>query len=214
MFFFGFFEGRVSRAALLAAVTANAGALRRLELRSTLSPAAYDDQYERCLSTVDIDGLLLAAPALQSIDVDVKCRFYDARTLLAGQGQHGVLRIRWLFVRGDCDHMSDENAIQLARDLRLHPSLQQLGLENTPLDMAAVLGALVDATIVWTATWVLNRPRILLACSVTRLVCQRCSSATMMCLTVQVYPFLLQPCVFHHSPGFAWRTLNCGITKA
>lgn len=53
------------------------------------------------------------------------------------------MHVQRLIVK-DC---TAEEAVQLAHPLRLHPSLQELGIKDTPLDTPAVLGALVDAAI-------------------------------------------------------------------
>ena len=87
----------VSTAAILAAVTANGGALRHLDLRNSTLRAAESD----CLfmSKNEVDGLLRAAPGLLSFDADVLCtRVEETQVLLAGQGQYSVAHIRRLAV--------------------------------------------------------------------------------------------------------------------
>ena len=136
-------EGEVSTGAALDAVKANTGALRRLDLRSTPFFSAlveYDWEY---LFKEDVDEVLDAAQGLLSFDVDVRVGFGDARTLLARQGRYSVVRIRRLIV----DECSDEEATQIAADIRLHPSLQELCIWDSPIDTPAALDALVDVVI-------------------------------------------------------------------
>ena len=127
----------------LAAVAANGGALRRLELRNTPLRVTKGEDDLVSLSKVEVDGVLHAASALLSFDADVACSLHDAQSLLAGQGQYSVLHIRRLFLV-DC---SREEAARLAHTICLHPTLEEVGIVGTPLDTPAVLGALVDAAI-------------------------------------------------------------------
>ena len=144
------FWGGVSTAAALTAVQANAGARRHLDLRSTPLHAARQD--EDCLYLVkdEVDNVLHSATGLLSFEADVKCCFKDARTLLAGHGQYSVVRLRRLFVDEGGPRPADyqpAEGTQLAHDIRLHPSLQELGMERFSLHNAADLGAIVDAAI-------------------------------------------------------------------
>ena len=141
----------VSIAAVLAAVAATAGALRQLDLRSSLS---FDEGFEEDWVFVwkdQVDEMLHAATGLVSFEADVRCNFEEAQALLPGQGQYSVVRIRRLVVgisHGGRELLpSIQDATSLARGLCLHPSLQELGILDIPFDTPAVLGALVDAVI-------------------------------------------------------------------
>ena len=144
--------GGVTYAAVLAAVNANAGALRWLGVRGM--PLNASKYFVEGLSRHEVAGLLLAARGLLSFDVDVKCTFQSALALLAGQGQYNGVRIRRL----DVWESSGGEAIRLARALRLSPSIQELGIRSTQLDTSAALGALVDAVIACglTGLWFYN----------------------------------------------------------
>lgn len=96
-----------------------------------------------CLSKDEVDKVLRAAPRLRSFDTDVQCSFQNSRTLLAGQGMYSVVHIRRLVVEG----FSVDEVTRLARAIHLHPSLQELSIDETPLDTPVALGALVDAVI-------------------------------------------------------------------
>lgn len=84
----------VSRDAAFAAVTANGGALRRLDVRNIPLSAAGDPTRATGDTDVsvfllkdDVDAVLRSTPNLLSFDADVTCScFQDAQTLLAGQG--------------------------------------------------------------------------------------------------------------------------------
>ena len=126
--------------AALAAVAANTGALRRLDIWTTPLQLGGDEDGSLGLPKHEIDEILNAA-GLISFNADVHCEFARARTLLACQGQYSVVHIRRFFV----DQCSPEEAIQLASELHLQPSLRELGLWETPLNTPAALGAVVDA---------------------------------------------------------------------
>ena len=134
-------RGGVSTAAVLAAVMANARALRRLDVQGL--PLTANDYSMKSMSKGDVDILWRAAPSLLSFATDVWCAFQDAQALLAGQKQYSVVHVRRLFLVR-CSH---EETMLLGPALRLLSSLQELGLKDTLLDTAAVLGALVDAAI-------------------------------------------------------------------
>ena len=103
-----------------------------------------------CLLKNEVDGVLRAAPSLVSFLTDMVCSFENARPLLAGQGQYSVVHLRRLIVT-DC---SRQMVSVLERDIRQHPSLQELGLSSNArldapaaLNTPAALDALVDAVI-------------------------------------------------------------------
>ena len=134
-------ENGVSPDAVLAAVKANAGALRWLGVRSTPFRASFEEDNWRVLRKGEVDKVLLAGSGLRSFESDVVCTFQDAQTLLTGQGQYNVMRLQRLCMQ----NCSGDEATALLPCLP--PSLQELGIWATPVDTPAVLGALVDAAI-------------------------------------------------------------------
>lgn len=82
-------EGDVSTAAALATVTACGGTLRRLEflgcsLQGAADVGAFGGSLIGHLSQNELDNVLSDAPHLVSFNVDVRCDFEDAQTLLGG----------------------------------------------------------------------------------------------------------------------------------
>ena len=142
-----FCKGATSVPALAAAVEANANSLRSLNMLSTPFHAVRAEENGLCLMKDDVDGWLLAAPNLTSFEADVLYRrsdlIKDAHALLTGQGPYSVVRLGRLLLDG----FSADEVLLLAREIRLHPSLEELVIWNTPLNTPAVLGAIADATI-------------------------------------------------------------------
>ena len=110
---------KASWAAVLAAATACCSNLRHLDLRSPPFHAAADDDNWTPLTMDGIAAATRTARGLLSFHRDVVCTFQDTRELLVNQ----VVHLRRLVVR-DC---SSFEASLLARDIRLHPSIQELG---------------------------------------------------------------------------------------
>ena len=138
---------------MLAAVTATAGALRHLDLWSSLRfTAGFCDDW-KFVSKYQVDAMLRVAQGLLCFEADVWCSFEDAQALLPGHGQYSVVHIRRLVMGPKYNHLGEkvltsiQDAMSLARDLRLHPFLQELGIYDVALRTPAVLGALVDAVI-------------------------------------------------------------------
>ena len=140
-----FCKGAGSESSIVAAVQANAGSLRSLNILSTAPHAIHEEEDGLCLMKDDVDFWLRAAPNLLSFEADVMYRrsFEDAHALLTGQGPYSVVRPARLIV----DDFSADDVVLLARDIGLHPSLEELFIHNTPLETSAVLGAIVDATV-------------------------------------------------------------------
>ena len=128
-------------AALAAVVLANSGALRRLELLG--APPSISSDFLACLWKEAVDSVLHAAPSLVSFHTDVRCIFHNAQLLLAARGQYSVVHLRQLVV----DYGSDAEVILLARDIRQHPSLREVGFFHTRFDTPVALGELVDVAI-------------------------------------------------------------------
>jgi hypothetical protein len=125
----------VTHEALLAVVTANAGALRKLCLRLV-----------RFLELADAESLLRAAPQLRVLDADVACEsVVDAQRLLRNEGVFAPLRLRGLEVVYDTQ--TEAAMLSLAADLAAHVGLKELHLYGAPLDTPAALDALVAAVL-------------------------------------------------------------------
>jgi hypothetical protein len=132
----------ISYEALLAVVTANAGALRELRALQSgrfLPPAAPET----------LEALLRAAPRLHALHVNttVQCRSVaDAQRLLSGAGAHAPLRLVSLEVKLGAPPPV-EAVVALAAAARRHAPLTWVKLEHVPLDAAAALDAVVDAAL-------------------------------------------------------------------
>jgi hypothetical protein len=127
----------ITQKALLAVVTANAGALRELRawhVDSALSGFA------------NIASLLRAAPQLRVFDADVACdSVADAQRLLRNEGAWAPLRLRKLQVRFDVQ--TEAAVLSLAADAAAHASLVQVLLIAAPLNTPAALDAVVAAAL-------------------------------------------------------------------
>jgi hypothetical protein len=129
--------------ALLAVVTANAGALRELHIGAP----TYDEQ-NLDMEMESLKRLLQAAPQLAAceaaywLDVDVA----DARRMLRNEPPFQPLRVRALTL--DCRVVADEaSVLALAADLAAHASLQRVELREAPLNNLVALDAVVDAAL-------------------------------------------------------------------
>ncbi len=132
----------ISRDALLAVATANAGALQQLRIChgvcSKLSAA------HNSLPTLDVvEALLRAAPQLRAMDADVQCySTADALRALRAEGLLAPLRVLGLRVyAADADE-----ALTLASDMNVHAWLQRLCLTGAAWAPAA-LNVVVDAAL-------------------------------------------------------------------
>jgi hypothetical protein len=132
----------VTRKALLAAVAANAGALRELRLCHGL-------RHRWAFLNADcVAAMLRAAPLLLVLDTDVTCISAEAQRLLRNEAPFGPLRVRLLCVNFGVGFTDDGSAVQaLLADAAAHESLTGLRLKNAPLREAAALDALVDAVV-------------------------------------------------------------------
>jgi hypothetical protein len=125
---------RVSFQALLAAATANGGALREMRICGW-----------GMLALENAAALLRAAPLLRVCDANVHCTAEDqlARAMLRNEPPFGPLRVHALSVAG----LDAGKAAALAAALADHSSLTDLELFRARLDAATALDAVVDA--VW-----------------------------------------------------------------
>jgi hypothetical protein len=127
----------ITREALMAVLTANAGALRELRVwRADLS----------FLRLADAESLLRAAPQLRVFDADVACNsMADAQRLLRNEGAFAPLRLRKLLV--NFDTQTDASVLSLATDVVAHVSLPDLHLYGAPLDTPVALDAIVAVAL-------------------------------------------------------------------
>jgi hypothetical protein len=135
----------VSRAALLAVVTAAAGALRRLRVCNSACSFVFEDG-ERPLLLDEVETLLRAAPLLRVFDADVDCRgaagAADARRALRSEGSLAPLRVHGL--RASLGDAAEADVLALAADVASHAWLRELCLDGavaTPAALDAVLDA-------------------------------------------------------------------------
>jgi hypothetical protein len=130
---------RVTFDALLAVLTAN-GALRELRMCGIFTTAL------RHPNTEAMRALLNAAPRLVVCEVDVVCRELAlARRLLRSEPPFVPVHVRSFEFAGEAP---DEAAVlALAADFTSHAHLRRLHLNFTPLNTAAALDAVVDASL-------------------------------------------------------------------
>jgi hypothetical protein len=130
----------ITQKALLAVVTANAGALR--ELRAWRERHSF-------LGLADAESLLRAAPQLRVFDADMGCNSVEnAQRMLRNEGAFAPLRLRNLEVFFDTfDTETEASVLSLAEDLAAHSSLVSLFLAGAPLDTPAALDAVVAAVL-------------------------------------------------------------------
>jgi hypothetical protein len=131
----------ITQEALLAVLTANAGALRVLR--------ACTAHGQPPTGFADARALLRAAPQLRVFDADVDCESVaDAQRMLRNEGAFSPLRLRKLQLFVDETTEATEAAVlSLAGDLAAQSSLVELFLYNAPLDTPAALDAIVAAAL-------------------------------------------------------------------
>jgi hypothetical protein len=127
----------ITREALMAVLTANAGSLRELRLwRGDFS----------FLGLADAESLLRAAPQLRLFQADVACEgVADAQRLLRNEGAFAPLHLRKLHVTFDTQ--TEASVLSLATDVVAHVSLPDLHLYGAPLDTPAALDATVAVAL-------------------------------------------------------------------
>jgi hypothetical protein len=132
----------VTRKALLAAVAANAGALRELRLCHGLR------HRWAFLNTDCVAAMLRTAPLLRVLDTDVTGVSAEAQRLLRNEAPFGPLRVRLLCADFGVGFRDDGSAVQaLLADAAAHESLTGLRLKHAPLRQAAALNAVVDTVL-------------------------------------------------------------------
>jgi hypothetical protein len=151
-----------SHAALLAVVTANAGALRELRTCSPCgrSPSGQNAPLQTRDSPLDIEEveeLLRAAPLLQAFDAAVGCDAAAAPLALRNVPPFAPLRVHCLYMALDADMddngdpqppMNEAAALTLAGDMAGHTWLREISLYYLlPLHTPAVLDAVLDAAL-------------------------------------------------------------------
>jgi hypothetical protein len=136
---------RVTFDALLAAVTANGGALRELRTQSIWSP---DNEGSYPLDTDALQALLRAAPRLAVWEADVECdELALAHRLLRNEPPFAPLHVRAFEFRPAEIERDDAEVVALAADLASHAHLRRLHLQDALLNTAAALDAVVGAAL-------------------------------------------------------------------
>jgi hypothetical protein len=131
----------VTHTALLAVVTANAGALRELDA----GDCRYDNGH--LFVQTELEALLRAAPHLQALLADMYTAHPEgAHSVLRNEGVFGPLRLGQLVLFFASD-MSEAAVIELAQGVSGHTSLMQLELCNAVFEGVAALDAVVDAAL-------------------------------------------------------------------
>jgi hypothetical protein len=146
----------LTHAEVLAAVTANAAALRELCVFRV-----WEDRDGR-EDLQPLEELLRAAPHLQICNAHVGCDLKEARAVLRNEPPFGALRAHELHVfclhcRGHADEVlqegsepamrAEEALLSLAADVRHHAPLRELHVSLAWLAEASALDALVDAAL-------------------------------------------------------------------
>jgi hypothetical protein len=127
----------ITQEALLAVLTANAGALR--ELRAWRPGFIL-------LALARAESLLRAAPQLRVFDADVACdSVADARRMLCNEGAWAPLRLRKLRVTFNV--RAEAAVFSLVADAATHISLVSLFVIGAPLHTPAALDAVVAAAL-------------------------------------------------------------------
>jgi hypothetical protein len=130
----------ITHEALLAVLTANAGALR--ELRAWKANGAL------LPGCADVEALLRAAPQLRVFDADMDCESVaDAQRLLRNEGAFAPLRLRKIQVTFAFSAQTEATVLSLAEDLASHTSLVDVFLAGAPLGTPAALDAIVDQVL-------------------------------------------------------------------
>jgi hypothetical protein len=131
--------------ALLAAVTANAGALRELRVR-----ASFDDVWRGPLSLDAAEALLRAAPLLRVCEIGISCVPTVCPLLLRGEPPFGAISALELHASFDTIPTLAERVAALEAvlaDVAASRSLRCLQLIRAPLHTPAALDALIDAVL-------------------------------------------------------------------
>ncbi len=133
---------RIAFEHVLAALEANAGALRELTLRNGWFA---NDTLLRCRRE-GLLTLLAAAPRLRALRTDAVARSVElAEPMLRKEGAFAPLALRELFVTvGPVAHAE---LLAFAADVARHRSLRELVLETAPLNVPGALDAVVDAAL-------------------------------------------------------------------
>jgi hypothetical protein len=130
---------QLTHAALLAAVTANAGAL--LQLR-----AVGDFVFGEYLMTFSqLQALLQAAPRLQAFVAHMYSSIPDAHSCLRNEGEFAPVRLWQLDLNADDE--TTAAVIELARSLSSHAALKEVKIYDAAFEDVAALDALVDAAV-------------------------------------------------------------------
>ena len=116
--------------------------LRNLDLRDTPWKISESQHCAGCFYIDVVNTVLGAVTGLVRLELDVQGSVVEIRALLVSQGEYSVVHLRRLVVK-ECP--TNQVAL-LARDLRLHPTLRELGVSDSPLDTPSVV-AIVDAVI-------------------------------------------------------------------
>jgi hypothetical protein len=128
----------ITQEALLAVVTANAGALRELHAWTVFNADPPEFAHT--------EELLRAAPQLRVLTADVDCEVVaDVQRLLRNEGAFAPLCVRKLEVT--LDTQTEAAVLSLAADLAAHRSLTDVSLVAAPLDTPAALDAVVAAAL-------------------------------------------------------------------
>jgi hypothetical protein len=138
--------GNVTDEALLAVVTANAGALRELHV-----PRVYflGRRFAAFYNTAVVETLLRAAPLLAAFHAGVSCTAVPLiRTLLRNEPPYAPLRMKSLTFEWANPSRDDEEAVAaISQDLAAHASLRRMTLNDAPLQAPGALDAVVDAAL-------------------------------------------------------------------
>jgi hypothetical protein len=130
--------------ALMAVMTANAGALR--EVRICDPECSWRPTYA---TLAELAALLQAAPQLQLLGVDVACdSVAEARRVLRNESPFAAVRVNELHISAEYDIVYDAaDVLALPEDMVTHASLVGLSLNSVQLDELAALDAVVDAAL-------------------------------------------------------------------
>jgi hypothetical protein len=137
---------RVTRAARLDVLRANAGALTRLRVLN-LHPVFGISAREHFVGADELQALLAAAPRLTRCDADVYSAWEAAVRMLRNEPPFGALRVRRFAVGSDGDATGAALLPPLCAALAAHASLTCLHLCYVSLAAPAALDAVVDAAL-------------------------------------------------------------------
>jgi hypothetical protein len=136
---------RISRGALLAVLTANAGTLRQLSAREAFTEE-FASTYRRSDETFVPKPLLQAAPNLSCFNVaKLDCFLAEAQSLLRNEPPFESLRVRHVCLSyGDGQ---DAHVHDVVASLAAHNSLNAVELCGAALDTPAAIDAVVDVVL-------------------------------------------------------------------